>query len=157
VAWVLDYLMDPKARSIYRLRGRWRVNLEWRGGGQRRRVALMRAISGFHRGGLTGDHWTCMTRLTAMWLKCRGTWHKTARCLTLARVDSKRLGQSGHGGRTEQCLKLIRGDLFTARRYPGTGEHESPHWRESRRRGRRHQGALHLRSRSVYCTIGISV
>jgi hypothetical protein len=55
VAWVLDYLTDPKARSIYRLRGRWRVNLEWRGGGRRRKVALVRAISGFHHGRLTGD------------------------------------------------------------------------------------------------------
>jgi hypothetical protein len=145
VAWVLDYITDPKARSIYRLRGWWRVNLEWHGGGRRRRVALVRAISGFHRGGLTSDHRTCMTRLTATWLKCRGRWHKTARCLTPARVDSKRSGQSGHGGRTEQCLKLIRGgDLFTARCYPGTGEHESPHRRESRRRGHRRQGALHL-------------
>jgi hypothetical protein len=98
VAWVLDYLTDPKAHSIYRLQGWWHVNLEWRGGGRRRRVALVRAISGFHRGGLTGDNRTCMTRLTATWLKCRGTCHKTARCLTLAKVDSKRSGQSGHGG-----------------------------------------------------------
>jgi hypothetical protein len=50
VAWVLDYLTDPKARLIYRLQGRWRVNLEWHGGGRRRRVALVRAISGFHCG-----------------------------------------------------------------------------------------------------------
>jgi hypothetical protein len=158
VAWVLDYLTDQKVRSIYRLRRRWHVNLEWRGGGRRRRVALVRAISGFHRGGLIGDHRTCMTRLTATWLKCRGTWHKTARCLAPVMDDSKRSGQSGHGGRTEQCLKLIHGgDLFTARRYPGIGEHESLHRRESRRRGRRRQGALHLRSRSVYCTIRISV
>jgi hypothetical protein len=55
VALVLDYLTDPKARSIYRLRGQWRVNLEWRGGGRRRRVALVRAISGFHHGRLTDD------------------------------------------------------------------------------------------------------
>jgi hypothetical protein len=133
------------------------MNLEWRGGGQRR-VALVRAISGFHCGGLTGDHRTCMTRLTATCLKCRGMWHKTARCLIPARVDSKRSGQSGHGGQTKQCLKLIRGgDLFTARRYPGFGEHKSLRRRESRRRDRWRQGALHLRFRSVYCTIGISV
>jgi hypothetical protein len=158
VAWVLDYLTEPKAHSIYRLRGWWHVNLEWRGGGQRRRVALVRAISGFHRGGLIGDHRTCMTRLTATWLKCRDTWHKTVRCLTPVRVDLKRSGQSGHGGWTEQCLMLIRGgNLFTARHYWGTGEHKSPHWRESRLRDRWRQGALNLRSRSVYCTIGISV
>jgi hypothetical protein len=95
-----------------------------------------------------------LVRVMAAWLKCQGTWHKTARCLTPARVDPKRSGQSGHGGRTEQCLKLIHGgDLFTARRYPGTGEHESPRRRKSRRRGHRRQGALHLQSRSVYCTI----
>jgi hypothetical protein len=54
----------------------------------------------------------------------------------------------------EQCLKLIRGgELFTTKRYPGTGEHESPRRRESRRRSHRRQGALHQRSRSVHCTI----
>jgi hypothetical protein len=68
VAWVLDYLADLKARSIYRLRVQWRMNLEWHGGGRRRRVTLVRAISGFHRGRLTGDHRTCMTRLSATWL-----------------------------------------------------------------------------------------
>jgi hypothetical protein len=73
--------------------------------------------------------------VTAAWLKCGGTWHKTAMCLTPARVDSKWSGLRGHGGRTEQCLKLIRGgDLFTAKRYPGTSEHESPHRHESTRR-----------------------
>jgi hypothetical protein len=73
--------------------------------------------------------------VTATWLKCWGMWHKTVRCITPVRVDSKGSGQSGHGGRTEQCLKLIRGgDLFTAGRYPGSGDHESPRRRESRRR-----------------------
>jgi hypothetical protein len=67
VDWVLDYLTDPTAHSIYRLPGRWPVNLGWRGGGRRRRVALAQAISGFHRGGLTGDHRTCITRVTATW------------------------------------------------------------------------------------------
>jgi hypothetical protein len=68
------------------------------------------------------------------WLKCRGMWHKTARCLTLARVDSKRPRLSGHGGRTEQCPWLNRGeDLSTPWRYPGLSEHESPHQHESTR------------------------
>jgi hypothetical protein len=67
-------------------------------------------------------------------LKCRGTCHKTARCLTPARVDLKRPGLSEHGGRTEQCPWLNRGeDLSTPRRYPGLSEHESPHRRESTR------------------------
>jgi hypothetical protein len=34
-------------------------------------------------------------------LKCRGTWHKAARCLTPARVDPKRPRLSGHGDRSE--------------------------------------------------------
>jgi hypothetical protein len=57
VAWVLDYLTNPKSCSIYRLQGRWRVNLEWRGGGQRRRVPLVRAVSGCNRDNLIVDHW----------------------------------------------------------------------------------------------------
>jgi hypothetical protein len=31
-----------------------------------------------------------LTWVTAVWLKCRGTWHKAARCLTPARGDLKR-------------------------------------------------------------------
>jgi hypothetical protein len=31
-----------------------------------------------------------LTWVTTVWLKCRGTWRKAARCLTLARVDPKR-------------------------------------------------------------------
>jgi hypothetical protein len=30
-----------------------------------------------------------LTWVTAVWLKCRGTWRKAARCLTPARVDPK--------------------------------------------------------------------
>jgi hypothetical protein len=55
VAWVLDYLTDPTARSIYRLRGRWRVNWSWRGGGRRRKRSLAQELRVFHRGRLTGD------------------------------------------------------------------------------------------------------
>jgi hypothetical protein len=58
----------------------------------------------------------------------------------------------------EQCLKLIRGeDLFTAKRYPGAREHESPRRHESRRRSHRRQGALHQRSCAVHCTIIILI
>jgi hypothetical protein len=38
-----------------------------------------------HRRSLDG-----LTRVTTVWLKCRGTWHKAARCLTPARGDLKR-------------------------------------------------------------------
>jgi hypothetical protein len=69
-----------------------------------------------------------------VWLKCQGMWHKTARCLTPVRVDSKRPGLSGHGDRTEQWPWLNSGeDLSTSRRYPGLSEHESLHRRESMR------------------------
>jgi hypothetical protein len=45
--WVLDYLTDPTTHSIYRLRGRWPVNLElarWR---PERRVALAQGLVAF--------------------------------------------------------------------------------------------------------------
>jgi hypothetical protein len=54
VGWVLNYLMDPTACSIYRLQGRWRVNWSWRGGGRRGDV-LAQELRVFHRGRLTGD------------------------------------------------------------------------------------------------------
>jgi hypothetical protein len=66
-------------------------------------------------------------------------------------------GYSGFGFRVSGFLpspSLIHGeDLFTPRRYPGTNGHESHRRRESRRGGRRRQGALHLWSYSVHCTI----
>jgi hypothetical protein len=42
VRWVLDYLAELMARSIYRARGRWLMNLEWRAGGRREGRALAR-------------------------------------------------------------------------------------------------------------------
>jgi hypothetical protein len=53
VDWVLDYLTDPTTHSIYRLLGRWPMNLRWRGGGLRRKRSLALAIRGVHRGKLT--------------------------------------------------------------------------------------------------------
>jgi hypothetical protein len=41
VYWVRDYLAEPMARSIYMDRGRWRLNLAWRGGGRRKGRALV--------------------------------------------------------------------------------------------------------------------
>jgi hypothetical protein len=35
VYWVRDYLAEPMERSIYRNRGRWLLNMAWRGGGRR--------------------------------------------------------------------------------------------------------------------------
>jgi hypothetical protein len=47
VAWVLHYLTDPTTRSIYRLRGRWRVNWSWCGGGRREGDVLSQELGGF--------------------------------------------------------------------------------------------------------------
>jgi hypothetical protein len=50
-----DYLAELMACSIYRARGRWLFNLEWRAGGRREGRALVQELRGFHRGRLTGD------------------------------------------------------------------------------------------------------
>jgi hypothetical protein len=50
-----DYLAELMAHSIYRTRGRWLMNLEWRAGGRREGRAHAQELRGFHRGRLTGD------------------------------------------------------------------------------------------------------
>jgi hypothetical protein len=65
VYWLLDYLAELTACSIYRIPERWPVNLRWCGGGRRERRALSQEIGGFHHGELTGDHRTCVIRSTA--------------------------------------------------------------------------------------------
>jgi hypothetical protein len=40
VRWVRDYLAELTTCSIYRARGRWLFNLEWRAGGWREGRAL---------------------------------------------------------------------------------------------------------------------
>jgi hypothetical protein len=61
VDWVLDYPMDPTTHSIYRLRGRCRVNLGWHGGSRRRKRSRAQMIRGGYRGGLTDDGRACNT------------------------------------------------------------------------------------------------
>jgi hypothetical protein len=56
---MLEYLTEPRVCSIYRALERWPVNLSSRGGGWREGDALAQAISGFHRGELTGDDRMC--------------------------------------------------------------------------------------------------
>jgi hypothetical protein len=51
---MFDYLTEPRVCSIYSVLERWPVNLMETCGGQRG-GALAHTISGFHRGGLTGD------------------------------------------------------------------------------------------------------
>jgi hypothetical protein len=64
---VHNYIAEPRVCSIYRALERWPVNLRSRGGDRREGDALAQAISGFHRGELTGDHRICITRATATW------------------------------------------------------------------------------------------
>jgi hypothetical protein len=56
-----------------------------------------------------------LVRVTTTWLKCRGMWHKTARCLTPARVDPKRSGQSGHSGGRNSVLSSSVVEIFSPR------------------------------------------
>jgi hypothetical protein len=60
MGWVLDYLAELTACSIYRIPERWPVNLRWRGGGWRKKRALSQEIGGFYRGGQTDDHQICV-------------------------------------------------------------------------------------------------
>jgi hypothetical protein len=67
MGWVLDYLAETTACSIYRIPERWPVNLRWHDGGRRERRVLLQEIHGFYRGELTSDHRTCVIRATATW------------------------------------------------------------------------------------------
>ena len=73
---MLDYLTEPRGCSIYSVLERWLVNLMETRGGRRGGGALAQTISGFHRGGLIGDHRICLTRPTATWkdARARGAW-----------------------------------------------------------------------------------
>jgi hypothetical protein len=53
--WMLDYLEELMAHSIYTARGRWLMNLEWLAGGRREGRALAQELRVCHRGRLTGD------------------------------------------------------------------------------------------------------
>jgi hypothetical protein len=55
---MLDYLAGLMARSIYRTRGRWLLNLAWRAGGRREGRAPAQEVRGFHHGKVTGDERT---------------------------------------------------------------------------------------------------
>jgi hypothetical protein len=53
--WMLDYLTESRVCSIYSVLERWPVNFMETHDGRRGGGALAQTISGFHRGGLTGD------------------------------------------------------------------------------------------------------
>jgi hypothetical protein len=44
VYWMLDYLAEPMAHLIYRIRGRWLMNLDWRAGDRREGKLLAQVI-----------------------------------------------------------------------------------------------------------------
>jgi hypothetical protein len=55
VDWMLDYLAEPTEGSIYRIHERWRLIRGKTRGSRREGGALVQAIGGIYRGGLTGD------------------------------------------------------------------------------------------------------
>jgi hypothetical protein len=55
VDWMLDYLVELTAGSIYRIHERWRLIRGKMRGGRREGGALAQAIGGIYRGRLTGD------------------------------------------------------------------------------------------------------
>jgi hypothetical protein len=61
VLWMRNYPTKLTMRSIYRARERWPVNWTTTRGGRRRKGALAQALSGFYRGGPSGDHRICLT------------------------------------------------------------------------------------------------
>jgi hypothetical protein len=67
VRWVLEYLAELRACSIYRIHERWRLIWGKTRSGRRERRALSQEIGGFHRGELTGDQWTWVIRATVTW------------------------------------------------------------------------------------------
>jgi hypothetical protein len=50
VLWLRDDPTELMARLIYRARGQWLLNLEWRASGRREGRALAQEMCGFHRG-----------------------------------------------------------------------------------------------------------
>jgi hypothetical protein len=54
VYWVCDYLVELMAHSIYSTRGRWLLNLAWRGGGRREGLSHWRGDRGCYRGKALG-------------------------------------------------------------------------------------------------------
>jgi hypothetical protein len=56
VYWLLDYLAELMACSIYRIPERWPMNLRWRGGGRRGKELLAQANRGCYCGKTTGDY-----------------------------------------------------------------------------------------------------
>jgi hypothetical protein len=58
VLWLCDNPTELAVCSIYRTRGQWLLNLEWRAGGRRERRALAQEMRGFHRVKVTGDERT---------------------------------------------------------------------------------------------------
>jgi hypothetical protein len=134
VDWVLDYLTDPTAHSIYRLRGRWLVNLGWRGGSRRRKRSLAQELRVFHRGRLTGDEpaiWSGLLRR----VKLQGTWHPIGRQPSSVSLSEPAVSQADTAiGRNKVSSSSAVPDFFTEERYPCSTRRESRCRRESGRK-----------------------
>jgi hypothetical protein len=132
VDWVLDYLTDLTAHSIYRLWGWWSVNLGWRGGGRRRNRSLAQELRVFHRGRLTGDEpaiWSGLLRR----VKLQGMWHPIGRQPFPVSLSELVVSQADTAaGRNRVSSSSAVPDFFTGKRYPCSTERESRHRRESR-------------------------
>ena len=107
VCWVHDYLMEFTVCSIYRARGRWLLNLEWRTGGRRGGIALEQEMCGFHHGRLPAMNQLSRAAYCDE-VKLQGTWRPIGRWPTPANLFGP-------------APSLIHGeDLFTLKRYPTT-------------------------------------
>jgi hypothetical protein len=134
VDWVLDYLTDPTARSIYRLRGRWPVNLRWHGGGRRRKRSLAQELCVFHRGRLPA---------TSQWyrvaygdvVKPHGTWHLIDGRPTPVSLSEPAVSQvDTTAGRNRVSSSSAVSDFFTEVRYLCSTRRESRRRRGSGRK-----------------------
>jgi hypothetical protein len=132
VRWVCDYLAELMACLIYRARGWWLLNLEWRAGGRR---------GGRVTGTWLSWHFTVARQPTMIGqakashcdeVLLLGTWHPSGRRLTPARLSGPAVRQADTAAGAEQCLKLIVSTrFFTEDHYPRSTECESRRRRES--------------------------
>jgi hypothetical protein len=142
VHWMHIYLAEPRVRSIYRLRGRWRVNLGWRGGGRRRKghwrtrlvtftMAALRRSPGMH----DAIHCDVVLRLS--------TWRTGCKRPTAARLIPTDRRASGYGELSRDRARVDPGaKIFTLLSYPLVLCTNRSSRRELQRRGRRRRASL---------------
>jgi hypothetical protein len=149
VLWLRDYLTELAVCSIYSIPEQWLLILGWRAGGRRARRSLRKGCVAFTVASLPATNQLSKAAYYDV-VKLQGTWPLRSRRPTPARLSGPAVRQLGTADRPWSHL---RWRSFHPRRYPGTSGHESHRRCESRREGRRRQGALHLWSHSVHCTM----